>query len=65
MKLKELMDYGDKMMNEHPDQKELIFIGVDDCLENNLDGDPRIEKMYDWITRICSQNIKVDPISQD
>ncbi|HWR99358.1 MAG TPA: hypothetical protein VN249_02025 [Prolixibacteraceae bacterium] len=65
MTLKELMEYGDQMMNLHPDQKELIFIGVDDCLENNVDEDPRIEKMYDWITSICSQNIKVDSILLD
>ena len=65
MTLKELMEYGDEMMNQHPDQKDLIFIGVDDCLENNQDGDERLLQMHAWITRICNENIKVDPISAD
>jgi hypothetical protein len=65
MTLKELMEYGDKMMNLHPDQKELIFIGVDDCLDNNQDGDEHIIQMHAWITRICTENTKVDPISLD
>ena len=65
MTLNELMEYGDKMINQHPDQKDLIFIGVDDCLENNLDGDERLDHMHAWITRICTENARVDPISQD
>ena len=55
MTLQELMDYGSLMMEKHPAQKDLIFIGVDDCLMENEDGDERLEKMYSWIEHICGE----------
>jgi len=63
MTLNELMEYGSKMMEQFPHQKALIFLGVDDCLEENQDGDERIEKMHAWITSICTENAKADPDS--
>ncbi len=40
-------------MEKHPAQKDLIFIGVDDCLERCEDNDELIDKMHAWIERIC------------
>jgi hypothetical protein len=54
MTLQELMNYGSQMMEKHPAQKDLIFIGVDDCLMENEDDDERLEKMHAWIEKICS-----------
>ena len=42
------------MMESHPAQKDLIFIGVDDCLERCEDNDELIDKMHAWIEKICS-----------
>ena len=56
MTLQELMDYGSMMMEEHPAKKDLIFIGVDDCLMDNEDGDERLEKMRAWIEHICGED---------
>jgi hypothetical protein len=54
MSLQELMDYGSEMMEKYPAKKDLIFIGVDDCLMENEDGDERLEKMCDWFKKICN-----------
>lgn len=54
MILQELMDYGSQMMESHPAQKDLIFIGVDDCLSQCEDNDELIERMYAWFKKICS-----------
>lgn len=56
MTLQELMDYGTRMMENYPSQKDLIFIGIDDCLERCDDGDELIEKMHEWIKHICEEN---------
>ena len=63
MTLQELMDYGSGMMEKHPAQKDLIFIGVDDCLMENEDGDERLEKMHSWIEHICGEDFS--PILPD
>jgi len=54
MLLQELVDFGSKMIESHPEQKDLIFIGVDDCLDRCEDNDELIDKMYAWIEKICS-----------
>lgn len=56
MTLKELTDYGSEMMEKYPDKKDLIFIGIDDCLMENEDGDERLEKMCEWIKHICEES---------
>ena len=63
MTLQELMDYGSLMMEKHPAQKDLIFIGVDDCLMENEDGDERLVKMHTWIEHICGEDFS--PILPD
>jgi len=55
MTLQELMDYGSQMMELHPAKKNLIFIGVEDCLDECEDNDERIEKMHAWIETICCE----------
>jgi len=57
MLLQELKEFGSEMMEKYPDKKDLIFIGVDDCLRENEDGDERLEKMCDWFKKICSDEI--------
>jgi len=53
MLLQELMDYGSLMMEKYPAKKDLIFIGVDDCLDRCEDNDELIEKMHAWIEKVC------------
>ena len=50
-------------MEEHPAKKDLIFIGVDDCLMENEDGDERLVKMHTWIEHICGEGFS--PILPD
>jgi len=57
------MDYGSLMMENHPAKKDLIFIGVDDCLERCEDNDDLIEKMHAWIGKICGD--EPTPIPSD
>ena len=56
MLLQELMDYGSWMMGKHPAKKDLIFIGVDDCLERCEDNDELIDKMHSWIEKISGED---------
>lgn len=53
MTLQELMGFGSEMIEKYPHKKDLIFIGIDDCLMENEDGDERLEKMHAWIEKIC------------
>jgi hypothetical protein len=64
MTLQELMDYGSLMMEKHPEQKDLIFIGVDDCLERCEDNDELIEKMHAWISKICNEELLPTPADE-
>ena len=47
------MDFGSEMMEKYPQKKDLIFIGIDDCLIENEDGDERLDKMCEWFKQIC------------
>lgn len=49
------------MSRQHPNQKYLIFMGVDDCLCDCGDDDPRVQMMHEWITKICTENLSVTP----
>ena len=64
MTLQELMDYGSQMMELHPAQKDLIFIGVDDCLERCEDNAELIEKMHSWIDKICNDESSPTPTDE-
>lgn len=51
-------------MEKHPAKKDLIFIGVDDCLDQCEDNDPLIEKMHCWIGKICSEETSLIPADE-
>jgi len=59
------MDFGSEMMEKYPDKKDLIFIGIDDCLMENEDGDERLEKMCEWFKKICRDQSSTTPPDED
>lgn len=50
----EIAAFGSEMMEKFPEQKDLIFIAVDDAMQCE-DGDVMIQRLYDWIKDICNQ----------